>query len=595
MATNGASTTSQQLIPIFNGDKYEFWSIKMNTLFKSQELWDLVEKGYAEEDEARGLRENKKKDSKALCYIQQMMHDSIFSKIAIAETSKQAWDILKKELHGSTKVMTVKLQSLRRDFKNSSMKSSESVQGYLSRVSAIFNHMKAYGDKWGTRKLIAGLNRRMNNSMPISLSNNKNKELDESEKSEVCIGNDKAMTVYDKGTIALKPSHGNVKCLHDVQYVPCLDYNLLSVGKLMNCGYSILFDDNSCSIQNKNSGHKIVDIQMTQNRMFPLEVSDVKSFALITKGNTEGNLWHLRYGHLNVKGLQLLDRRNEVLDLPRIYAGCMYGKQNRNSFLVGKSWRASVCLELVHADLCGPMSVESLGGSRYFLLFTDDYSRMSWETGIHRELTAPYTPEQNGVAEQKNRAVVEMGRSMMQARGVPKYFWAEVVVTVVYMLNISPTKVVLNQTPYEARRGNKPKMLTARGLFAGLTSEDLHAHVAKLRSVCKICVGRPDLDMDVIGLRVFPLSLTDDVASTRKLDTGRNTFPVQAATNQSADDIRDKMDQIRIELGLVLKYVSGSAEKVNVVNYLTKTPTPSEEEYYYEEDAYLVNDQTEGF
>ncbi|KAH0642459.1 hypothetical protein KY290_034048 [Solanum tuberosum] len=62
------------------------------------------------------------------------MHDSFFSKTAVAETSKQAWDILKKEFHGSTKVMTVKLQSLRHDFENSSMKSSESMQSYLSRL-----------------------------------------------------------------------------------------------------------------------------------------------------------------------------------------------------------------------------------------------------------------------------------------------------------------------------------------------------------------------------------------------------------------------------------------------------------------------------
>ncbi|KAH0776442.1 hypothetical protein KY290_007853 [Solanum tuberosum] len=162
MATNGASTTSQQLIPIFNGDKYEFWSIKMKTLFKSQELWDLVEKGYAEEDEEQRLRENKKKDSKALFYIQQAIHDSIFSRIAVAETSKQAWDILKKEFHGSTKVMTVKLQSLRRDFKNSSMKSSESVQGYLSRVSAIVNHTKAYGDKITDETIVSKVLRSLN-------------------------------------------------------------------------------------------------------------------------------------------------------------------------------------------------------------------------------------------------------------------------------------------------------------------------------------------------------------------------------------------------------------------------------------------------
>ena len=56
------------------------------------------------------------------------------------------------------------------------------------------------------------------------------------------------------------------------------------------------------------------------------------------------------------------------------------------------------------------------------------------------------------------------------------------------------------------------QMLTVRGLFSGLPSEDSHAHIAKVRAVCKSCVGRPDLDLDVIGLRVFPLSLTGEAA-----------------------------------------------------------------------------------
>ena len=55
-------------------------------------------------------------------------------------------------------------------------------------------------------------------------------------------------------------------------------------------------------------------------------------------------------------------------------------------------------------------------------------------------------------------------------------------------------------------------MLTARGFFSRVPFEHTHAHIAKVRAVCKSCVGRPDLNMDVIGLRGFPLSLMGEAA-----------------------------------------------------------------------------------
>ena len=73
------------------------------------------------------------------------------------------------------------------------------------------------------------------------------------------------------------------------------------------------------------------------------------------------------------------------------------------------------------------------------------------------------------------------------------------------------------------------------------------------------------------------------------MDTGRNTFSVQATHNPAADEIHEDMTQIRTELRLVLKHVTGGAEKVNAVNYLTRPP-PSVDEFYYEEDSYAVNE-----
>ena len=109
------------------------------------------------------------------------------------------------------------------------------------------------------------------------------------------------MQVAGKWAIAIKTEKGNVKLLFDVQYVPNLDHNLLSFGQLMDGGYLILFDNVFYSIQDKKTRQKIVDIPMTQNKMFPFEVSNVKSCALVIRNN-DAKIWHLRYGHLHAKG-----------------------------------------------------------------------------------------------------------------------------------------------------------------------------------------------------------------------------------------------------------------------------------------------------
>ena len=97
-----------------------------------------------------------------------------------------------------------------------------------------------------------------------------------------------------------------------------------------------------------------------------------------------------------------------------------------------------------------------------------------------------------------------------------------------------------------------------------------------------------------IAEKLEKISRNNKAWSTRKSNTGRNTFAVQSTHNPVTDEIREEMAQMRTELRLVLKHVTGGVENINAVNYLSKPPPPNDE-CYYAEDTYVVNEQTGGF
>jgi len=94
------------------------------------------------------------------------------------------------------------------------------------------------------------------------------------------------------------------------------------------------------------------------------------------------------------------------------------------------------------------------------------------EHGIKRQLTTAYTLHQNGVAERKNKTVMNMVHCLLSAKWVPKFFWPEAVNWTFYLLNHCPTHVVRNITPQEAWSGIKPlvKHLRVWGCLA-------HVHI----------------------------------------------------------------------------------------------------------------------
>ncbi|CAL2238396.1 unnamed protein product [Prunus armeniaca] len=320
----------------------------------------------------------------------------------------------------------------------------------------------------------------------------------------VRFGDDSKVSVLGKGDIKIWAKDNTVHIISSVFFVPSLKSNLLSLGQLHEKGYEIKITGGACQIHDQKRG-LIAKAYMTTNRMFPLHIQSDGPTCYSAKVNDPAWLWHLRYGHLNFRGLKTLHDKEMVTDLPRITCPtevCEVGKQPRETFPKGKAWRARRPLELVHSDICGPITPASNAGKRYFITFINDYSRKTWVYflqeksealnafkhfkaavektikvlrtnrggeynskafenfftihGVRRQLTVAYTPQQNGVAERKNHTILNMVRSMQTKSCIPKSFWPEAVNWGIHILNRSPTFVVRDLTPEEAWSGRKP-------------------------------------------------------------------------------------------------------------------------------------------
>jgi hypothetical protein len=121
------ATTSNLQPPTFAGKNYEMFSLTMKALFQGQDVWEIVENSYMQpvyratynpltQVEKDVLKDQTKKDGKALFYMHQAMHDSILPKVALEKQAKEAWDILHTSYQGMDKVKNSRLQILRRDF-----------------------------------------------------------------------------------------------------------------------------------------------------------------------------------------------------------------------------------------------------------------------------------------------------------------------------------------------------------------------------------------------------------------------------------------------------------------------------------------------
>ena len=207
------------------------------------------------------------------------------------------------------------------------------------------------------------------------------KELDETTISKVRIGNGALIAVKGKGTVAIE-GHSGLKLISDVLYVPEINQNLLSVTQLLEKGYKVLFEDKNCVIKDANN-IEMIKVQM-KGKSFVLDLMNEEQQAAVHKEDDNTMLWHKRLGHFHHAALLFMKKNNIVKDMPELddlppkCVACQYGKQTRLPFQQNKTWRASQKLQLVHTDVGGPMKTPSLNGSKYYIAFIDDYSRMCW-------------------------------------------------------------------------------------------------------------------------------------------------------------------------------------------------------------------------
>ncbi|WVZ70599.1 hypothetical protein U9M48_019252 [Paspalum notatum var. saurae] len=314
---------------------------------------------------------------------------------------------------------------------------------------------------------------------------------------------------------------GNIPISHDqsisnVLLVDSFSCNLFSISQLCEKGFNCLFTDEGVQILRREDSSiaftgrlkgKLYLVDFTTTRVTP-------ETCLVAKSD-KGWLWHRRLAHVGMRNLAKLQKDEHILGLTnvsfekdKVCSACQARKQVGVPHPAKNIVTTSRPLELLHMDLFGPVAYISIGGNKYGLVIVDYYSRFTWvfflsdkdesqevfkkfmrraqneyevkikkvrsdngkkfkntgveeyldEEGIKHEFLVPYTPQQKGVVESKNRTLIEATRTMLDEYKTPDNFWAEAVNIACHAINSLYLHKIYKKTSYELLTGNKPKV-----------------------------------------------------------------------------------------------------------------------------------------
>ena len=197
------------------------------------------------------------------------------------------------------------------------------------------------------------------------------------------VGNNARVAALNVGTMQLHLPSGFIMELNNCYFVPSLSRNILSPSCLMKDGYSFASKDNGCVISKNDMFVALVSIV---NGLFILNLDDAPVCNVNAKRPRLNELsptymWHCRLGHISENRMKRLHDDGLLTSFDfesyETCEACLLDKMTKTPFS-GFPERASDLLELVHSDVCGPMSTTARGGFQYFITFTDDFSRYGY-------------------------------------------------------------------------------------------------------------------------------------------------------------------------------------------------------------------------
>ena len=296
--------------------------------------------------------------------------------------------------------------------------------------------------------------------------------------------------------------------LDSVLVVPSLKHNLLSVSQItsaLNC--LVIFWPLFCIFQDIVT-RRTLGFGVKRGKLYYLELTEggeEKFGRAYQAKNVETDraaiwLWHRRLGHLSFGYLRKIQPHlfNAIPDFEFQCNICEMAKSHRTSYLPSMN-KSSEPFAVIHSDVWGPAKIPTISKARYFVTFIDECTRMTWlsllhkksdvfkafqdfhsmvgtqyqkqirswqtdnakefldfavqqfihQHGIRHQTSCTYTPQQNGLAERKNRQILEVVRASLFGMNMPRHYWGEAAKSAVYLINRIPSRVIDFKTPQQ--------------------------------------------------------------------------------------------------------------------------------------------------